>query len=136
MNVPVMVRKQLSVFVDNRPGALAQVVAILQAQGIHIFALALAEGIDHGYIRMLTDQPEQAAAALHDANYLTFTREVLVAGPRPRVEDFVPLLVRWGEAGVNLDYAYSGRDERGETILVIRAEPIATAQAIAAEPPA
>ena len=52
--------KQLSVFVEDQPGTLAAVSNLLGKHDINIYALSLAEGLGHGYVRMVVDKHEEA----------------------------------------------------------------------------
>ena len=70
--------KQLSVFVEDQPGTLAAVTNLLGKQGINIYALTLAEGLGHGYVRMVVDQHDKAMKALRAADELTMERDVLL----------------------------------------------------------
>jgi len=123
---------QVSVYVDNKPGALAEIVAALAARGINILALSLAEGIDHGYVRLLVDRPKEAVRVLSDTRHLFFTRDVLVARLPHQPGALASLLARWGAAGVNVEYAYSGIAD-GAAIVAAKVDRPEAAVAAAAD---
>ena len=59
-----MTIQQISVFLENRAGQLAEITAILSEHQINMRALHIAETSDYGVLRMIVDQPQQAASLL------------------------------------------------------------------------
>ena len=55
---------QLSVFAENKPGAMTAITRILGEAGVDIRALSLADTSDYGILRLIVDKPEQAQKAL------------------------------------------------------------------------
>jgi hypothetical protein len=100
------VGRQISVFLDDKPGALAEVCKMLSDRGINIYALSLAEGVGHGYVRMLVDKPDEALRLLQEAEELTMEREVLLVDLVNVTGALGMLTGLLGEAGVNIEYAY------------------------------
>ncbi|MFH0879732.1 MAG: ACT domain-containing protein [Lentisphaerota bacterium] len=98
--------KQISVFLDDKPGMLAGITELLGRHGVNIYALSLAEGIGHGYVRMVVDKEDEAISTLRDANELVLDREVLLLelSNKPGSLGLVTRLL--AESGVNLEYAY------------------------------
>ena len=92
--------KQISVFVENKPGALAQ-------NGVDLRALSLAETSEFGIVRIIVDNLYQAATVLKDASYVhSLTPVVGVAIPD------VPgglnkVLQVLTDARVNVEYMYA-----------------------------
>ena len=54
------IAKQLAVFLDNRPGALARVCEAFEDKGINIHALTTSDTVDHSVVRMVVDDPQSA----------------------------------------------------------------------------
>ena len=54
------IAKQLAVFLDNRPGALARVCEAFEENGINIHALTTSDTVDHSVVRMVVDDPQPA----------------------------------------------------------------------------
>ncbi|MCX7818824.1 MAG: ACT domain-containing protein [Kiritimatiellae bacterium] len=119
----VQTATQISVFVDNRPGSLAEVAAELGARGVNILALSLAEGLDHGYVRVVVDQPEVATAVLAERRHMFFTREVRLVELEHRPGRLGELLGEWGRAGLNVEYCYTGATPEGRPLVVVKVEP-------------
>ena len=62
--------KQISVFLENRPGQLAEFVRYLQKDGIDLRALSLAETESFGIARLITDDAMGSINALNEAGYI------------------------------------------------------------------
>lgn len=62
--------KQISVFVENKPGALYGLTGVLAQNGVDLRALSLAETSEFGIVRIIVDNLYQAATVLKDASYV------------------------------------------------------------------
>ncbi len=113
---------QISVFVENRPGELAAIAAELGARGINILALCLAEGIEHGYVRLVVDRPEEAVAVLTERRHMFFTREVGLVELEHQPGRLGERLGEWGRQGRNVEYAYTGVTAEGRPFVVVKLE--------------
>lgn len=98
--------KQLSVFLDDKPGMLASISLLLGRHGISIYALSLAEGIGHGYVRMVVSKHEEARQILQDAGELVMEREVLVLELSNQPGSLGRAAQALSDAQVNVEYAY------------------------------
>jgi hypothetical protein len=113
--------KQLSVFVEDQPGTLASVSNLLGQQGVNIYALSLAEGLGHGYVRMVVDQPEKALNIFQEADELTLQRDVILLelSNQPGSLGFVAGTL--AEAGINIEYAYcAGGPSVDKGLVIVR----------------
>jgi len=102
-----MTIKQLSVFVENRPGKLAEALETLAGANIDLRALSLADTSDFGILRAIVDNPDQALDILSKAGFLVMTNDVLavVVGDKPGgLAGVVRILA---EAGVDIEYTYA-----------------------------
>ena len=68
-----MMAVQISVFLENKSGRLAEVTHALAGAEVNIRALSLAETIDYGVLRLIVDRPKEAKTALADASKLAGT---------------------------------------------------------------
>lgn len=59
--------KQISIFVENKPGRLADITSLVAEKGIDIRALSIADTTDYGILRLIVNDPEKAEAALKDS---------------------------------------------------------------------
>ncbi|MBO5448641.1 MAG: ACT domain-containing protein [Ruminococcus sp.] len=72
-----MTVKQLSVFVENRPGRLSAVTGMLGNAGINIRAISIADTKDFGIMRIIVSDAEKAAAVLKENNCLVTVSSVI-----------------------------------------------------------
>jgi hypothetical protein len=98
--------KQLSVFVEDQPGTLAAVANLLGKHGINIYALILAEGLGHGYVRMVVDKHEEAMKVLRAAEELIMERDVILLELSNQPCSLGRVADTLAAADVNLEYAY------------------------------
>jgi hypothetical protein len=115
------VDKQLAVFLENRPGALAAMSETLAEAGINLLALTVSDTVDHAVIRLVVDKPDAALHLLGDAGMLVVESDVLVVELGNRPGTLARVARRLAESNVNIEYAYCtimSDAERG--ILVLR----------------
>ena len=74
-----MTVKQISVFLENRAGCLAEFTKVLRENGIDMRALSIAETPDFGILRIIVDDSYQTACLLKDAGYIFSITPVLAA---------------------------------------------------------
>ena len=65
--------KQVSIFVENKKGTIADVISILGTNGINIRALSVADTADYGILRLIVDSPNKAYDMLKDSYTLKLT---------------------------------------------------------------
>jgi hypothetical protein len=102
--------KQVSVFLDNKPGALSEVIEHIDKFQIKIFALSIADAGEFGLIRMITEDPDRAVKNLEDADFILAKSKknteviVVLITENGKVSEIAKLL---GDEGLNIEYAYS-----------------------------
>ena len=128
-NVPV---PQVSVFLDNHPGSLSEVMAHLDKNQIKIFALSIADKGEFGLVRMITDDPARATKILEDAEFnLAKSKKnieviVIVITEKDHVSKITKAL---SDSGLNIDYAYSSAVHLdGKFALVLRVNELDKAE--------
>ncbi|MBR2667667.1 MAG: ACT domain-containing protein [Oscillospiraceae bacterium] len=99
--------KQLSVFVQNQPGALAAVTDLLAKKNIDIRALSLAESADYGILRMIVTDPDTALEALQSENCLVKLTPVLAVVMDDAPGGMNATVKCLSDAGVSIEYAYA-----------------------------
>ena len=118
---------QISVFLENRPGTLRDVIDVLREGGINMLAIALSEGIDIGYLRVAVDKLTEARECLKLKGYLVLEREVLLLDVVNAPGGLASVIDRLAAGGVNVEYAYSANSPSpGRSMIVVRvADPVA-----------
>ncbi|HQJ26798.1 MAG TPA: ACT domain-containing protein [Thermoleophilia bacterium] len=99
--------KQLTVFLENRSGRLAEVADILGRAGINIRGFSTTEAAEYGILRLILTDPERARALLHDAGFTTHFSEVLCVKVEDAPGGLAGVLAQLADAGVSIDYLYS-----------------------------
>ena len=69
--------KQLTIFMENRPGRVNSVCDILEQQGMNIWAFTIQDRGDFGLIKLIVDKPDRAQLALSDCGFACVLKEVL-----------------------------------------------------------
>lgn len=99
--------KQVSVFLENKPGRLAEFTRLLSKANINIRALSVAEASDFGIIRIIVDDVYNATTVLKDADYICSVTKVLAVEVRDEPGALSEMIAVLGEAEVNVEYMYA-----------------------------
>ena len=99
--------KQISVFLENRPGQLAEFVRYLQKDGIDLRALSLAETESFGIARLITDDAMGSINALNEAGYICRLTDMVAVEMEDRPGALLEILDVLGDNDINLEYTYA-----------------------------
>ena len=102
-----MTIKQISVFVENKAGRLADVTKLLADNNIDIKAATMAEAVDFGILRCIVEEADVAAKILKVHGFIASTTEVLAIVLEDTVGGLDRVLQQLASAGVNVNYIYS-----------------------------
>ena len=118
-----MTVKQISVFLENRPGALAEFTKVLQKSNIDLRARSLAEHEDFGIVRVIVDSPYDTIQILKEEGYVCSITKVIAVELEDKPGSLVRMLSVLGDNGVNLEYSYAffGRKAKS-AFLILRVE--------------
>ncbi|MBO6046620.1 MAG: hypothetical protein J6P61_02595 [Erysipelotrichaceae bacterium] len=114
--------KQISVFLENRPGTLQSMTAVLAAKGIDMRALSLAETKDFGIARLIVDDVMEAMTVLSDDDFIAKTTSVLCVEVPDVPGGLDKLLQVFAKENVNLEYMYAflGAKNIDKAYMIIR----------------
>ena len=98
---------QVSVFLENKPGALAKVTEVLGLAGIDLRVLTVAETGEFGVLRVIVSDPDAAASALSKAGFTSEETEVVAVEIGDHPGGLAKLAKITSEAGINIDYLYA-----------------------------
>ncbi len=104
--------KQISVFLENKPGTLKQMTAVLAEHRINIRALSLADTKDFGIVRMLVDDVFEATNVLNEAHFITKLTSVLVFEISDETGGLDRLLDKFEATKTNIEYMYAFAGKR------------------------
>lgn len=102
----IMAIKQLSVFVENKPGKLLDIVKTLADAQINIRAMSIADTKDFGILRLIVSDAERAKDILSEDCVVTVT-SVIAAEMSDRAGALSTVLTALGNAGINIEYMYA-----------------------------
>ncbi len=130
----VRLEKQLSIFLENRPGGLAKICGTLAEAGINILAVSTHDTVDHAIIRLIADRPVKALLILEQLGLYLLESNVVVVELENRpgaLGDIARMLAR---ADINIEYAYcSATSHQGTGCLILRTdEPERTLELLSA----
>ena len=102
-----MVIKQLSVFVENQPGRLAEISEVLRQKEINIRALSIADTTNFGILRMIVNHPARAESALREQGFTVSQTDVIAVGVTDEPGGLVVALKALADAKITVEYMYA-----------------------------
>ena len=102
-----MTIQQLSVFLENRAGQLAEITDILARHDIDLRAIHIAETSDYGVLRLITSSPQEAANILLGSGCVLSMTPVLAVAVPDKPGGLAKLLSIVAQAGIDVEYMYS-----------------------------
>jgi len=132
--VDKMAIKQVSVFLDNRPGALSEVIEHIDMFQMKIFALSIADAGEFGLVRIITEDPERAVKDLEDSDCILAKSKknteviAILITENENVSQIAKML---GDENLNIEYAYSSAVLiDGKLAVILRANDLDMAEKI------
>lgn len=113
-----MVETQLSIFLENKPGVLAEASKMLSDHGINIRGISISDTVDHAVVRMVVDQPQKALHLLGEHGALVVETEVLEVQLADEPGQLSRLAAQFAEGNINIEYAYG--TSNGPATLFVR----------------
>ena len=115
-----MLVKQISVFLENKPGRLSEAAEVLAKNGIDISALSLADTDEYGVLRMIVSDPDKAKKALGESGVICKVTDALVVAIDDRPGGFSESLRILTDNGIEVKYMYACVSrEQGKAIMVL-----------------
>jgi len=99
--------KQLSIFVENKPGHLAAPIRLLAAEGIDLRALFLADAREYGVLRMIVSDCERAVERLTNQGFVARLADVLAIKVTDHPGGLAGVLAALDATGIDIDYMYA-----------------------------
>lgn len=102
-----MTVKQMSIFLENKTNQLAELTNLLNANGIDMQALSLAETTDFGILRLIVNDTYATSCLLKDNGYVFSITPVLAVAISDEPGGLTKVLNILGENEINIEYAYA-----------------------------
>jgi hypothetical protein len=100
------IEKQLSVFLENKPGRLSQLCSTLGDNGINIMAMSIHDTVDHAIIRLIVDNATKAHLILEHEGVYTIAQDVVLLDIDNKPGIISTIAKRLFRADINIEYAY------------------------------
>jgi hypothetical protein len=120
---------QLSVFLDNTAGRLAQVTEVLGEHGVSIRGFLIADTAEFGVLRLIVNDEVKAAATLRAAHFTVHEEQVVVARVPDIPGGLACALGVFAKRGINVEYAYA----LVQSMIAFGVADVASAQAVLAD---
>jgi hypothetical protein len=98
--------KQLTIFLENQTGRLAEVTRILKNQGINLQGFSTTEARDYGILRLIVSDTEKARQSLKDAGFTTHVAEAICVKVLDKPGELYKILDVLAGEKINIDYIY------------------------------
>jgi hypothetical protein len=114
--------KQISVFLPNKPGQLANFFEFLMEKNIYIRSVTVAETEDYGLILLLVDQYEKCITLIEEREYLHSVTEVVAVKLTDNISQLYEIAKTLGANNVNIEYLYTFAEKSSDvsTVAVLR----------------
>ena len=120
--------EQISIFIENKSGRLAEVTAVLGEAGVNIRALSLADTSDFGILRLIVNDIEKTKKLLKDNGFTVGQNEVVAAEVPDRPGGLAGILGALQGKGINVEYMYAFvQKSEGNAVLIFRFDEIENA---------
>ena len=123
-----MIIKQISIFVENKPGRLAEITEIIAKNNINIRALSVADTTHFGILRIIVDNPEEVERVLRDAGLTVPITSVITACIHDRPGGLAEVLKLLSSRDIQIEYMYAfiaKSDNEAYVVMRIEAEDAA-----------
>lgn len=114
-----MLIKQLSVFVENKPGRLAKITNALCKKDIDIRALSIADTTNFGILRLIVNHPSRAESVLKEQGFTVSQTDVIGIGVEDRPGGLCHVLEVLKNAEITVEYMYAFVSKAEKTAYVI-----------------
>lgn len=111
--------EQISIFIENKSGRLAEVTRILGNKGINIRALSLADTSDFGILRLIVDQIDLAKTVLKEQGFTVSKTNVVAVEVPDQPGGLAGILDVLDKSRVNVEYMYAFVERCGGNAVII-----------------
>ena len=111
--------EQISIFIENKSGRLAEVTRILGEAGVNIRALSLADTSDFGILRLIVNDREKAKTFLKEKGFTVSKTDVVAVEVPDRPGGLSSILQTLDRENINVEYMYAFVERCGENAVII-----------------
>ncbi len=114
-----MTVKQISIFLENKPGQLSSICRALAKENVNIATLSLADSADFGIVRMIVDDHVQGCEVLAKAGYAVRETDGVMVTVLDRPGGMAELMEKLDRAGVDIEYSYAYALGSGDKAILV-----------------
>ena len=111
--------KQLSVFLENKPGRLRELCAVLAENSINIITLSLADTEQFGILRLIVKEHDKARALLEEKGFVAKLTDVIAVEVNDQPGGLSEVLKIEEESGISVEYMYAFAIKSGENAILL-----------------
>lgn len=111
--------KQVSIFIENKAGKMAEVLDILAKSNIDISALSVADTTDYGILRLIVDAPDKAREILKEEGFIVKLTDVLAVAIEDKPGALSKPLKALKEKDIEIDYLYAFVAKNTDNAIVV-----------------
>ncbi|RKX81438.1 MAG: amino acid-binding protein [Spirochaetes bacterium] len=117
--------KQISVFLENTTGRLAEVTKTIANAGINLRAISIADTADFGILRIIVDKPDEGMKVLKSTEFTAKLTDVIGIVLDDQPGGLNKVMEIFNRDGVNIEYLYSSLiNEKGSVVIIFKVEDI------------
>ena len=113
------IARQLSIFLNNEPGTLAEVCDELAREKINIYALSISDTSDHSLIRLIVSDPKRAVFLFEERGVLVMENNVLVMENANKPGTLGGIAHALAKAKINIEYAYLATSPKAKSGMAV-----------------
>ncbi|HPP86921.1 MAG TPA: ACT domain-containing protein [bacterium] len=114
-----MLLKQLSIFLENKPGKLSEVTKVLKDNNINIRSLSMADTSDFGILRLIVPNVENVYKILKEHHFTVKITEVIAVKISDRPGGLNEILNYFSEENINVEYMYAFVNRSGDNAIIV-----------------
>ena len=113
--------KQITIFLENKPGRLEEVTGCLAGENINLHALSIADTTDFGILRLIVSDPEKTMCVLKEKDFMVKTADVIAVamGHSPGSLHKVLCQLREPDISIEYMYAFTSRHKDYDAIVIL-----------------
>jgi len=113
-----MIARQLSVFLENKPGVLAAVCKALGEHDVNIRGVSVSDTVDHAVVRLIVSDAHKAVHVLGEHGALVVETDVLVVKLSDHPGALAEVAAKFARGKINIEYAYGSSDDTEATVFM------------------
>jgi hypothetical protein len=123
--------QQISVFLENRKGRLAEMTKLLAENRINIRAVSLADMTDLGVVRLIVNDPQRCLSVLKENDFAAQATEVVAVELPDRLGALHGILEVFNANGLNVEYIYASMGKKEDAgVVIFKVDPVDEAVAV------